>query len=97
MSAKRSRTRNAKPKPEAAGVERLRQVFIEQIRARGRVHHRAVLAAMRECLEHPATERMQEIALLLRGKLRLWPQKVNDLEGVREALTGESGAGEASG
>ena len=97
MSAKRRRTRSAKPTREPSGVERLGQVFIEQIRSRGRIHHRALLAAMRECLEHPATERTQELAMMLRGKLRLWPQKVKDIEDVRRTLAGESGSGEASG
>jgi len=97
MPAKRSRAPNAKTKPTAPGVERLREIFLEQIRARGRVHQRAVLAAMRECLEHPATEHMQEIALLLGRKLRLRPQKVKDIAAVRRALTGEPDTREASG
>lgn len=77
-------------------IARLGNVFIEQIRAHGRIHYRALLRAMREHPGEGATDTSQEVALILRRKLRLRPRKVRDIEGVRRALAGGPDAGEDS-
>ena len=80
--------------PAQAGSEiaYLGKVFIEQIRNHGRVHHRALLRTMRERLGEGPTETSQEVAMILRGKLRLRPRNVRDIESVRRALAGEPNA-----
>ena len=86
MAAKRKRTRDAGASPNDPEVAWLRQVFTAQIRAHGRVHHRSLLAAMRRHLDNPATETAQDVAMLMRRKLRLLPRGVSHLASVREAL-----------
>ncbi|HUW56281.1 MAG TPA: hypothetical protein VMZ92_06570 [Planctomycetota bacterium] len=81
MAAKRKRRGDAD-----AATARLRKRFIDQIRAHGRVHHRSLLGAMRRHLETPATETAQDLAMLMRRKLRLLPQRVKDIASVRKAL-----------
>jgi len=73
-----------------ADLRKLVAVFLETLRAHGRVNHRGLLASLRRRLDDPATELAQETALLLRRKLRLLPPKVNDLESVRRALDAEA-------
>ena len=78
----------ARAEPEIAHLSKL---FIDQIRAQGRVHHRTLLKGMRKLLGSPATETAQEVSMVLKGKLRLRPLKVKDIEGVRKALGATSG------
>ena len=47
--------------------QRLLAAFAAQVKARGRAHHRALLAAMRKGAAAPATEGMQEFALAIKG------------------------------
>ena len=75
-------------------IDRLRAAFVDQIRAHGRVHHRSLLKAMRRHLENPATESAQDLAMLLRHKLGLLPQKIKDIASVRQALDAASSAAE---
>ena len=51
-------------------VALLTKTFRDQIRSRGRAHHRALLREMRERGSASATEPTQELALTLKGKLR---------------------------
>ncbi|HUV38322.1 MAG TPA: hypothetical protein VMY39_01855 [Planctomycetota bacterium] len=73
-----------------ADLARFVEVFTAQLRANGRAHHRALLAAMRKHLDLPATATAQEVALTLAGRLRFTPPGVNDLPAVRQALKSET-------
>ena len=78
--------RNAGVGPDDADLKRLVEVFAHQLRTRGRGHHRALLAAMRKQLDEPATTLEQEVALVLKRRLRLRGPKVADVESVGRAL-----------
>ncbi|KPL01459.1 MAG: hypothetical protein AMK75_04840 [Planctomycetes bacterium SM23_65] len=92
MSANEEPTRDADTAQAGPEIAHLRKVFADRVRAYGRVHHRALLRAMRTYLERGATELAQEVSMMLRGKLRLRPQKVKDIESVRAALKSASSA-----
>ena len=90
MSANEEPARDADVARTEPEVAHLRKVFTDLVRAHGRVHHRVLLKEMRKHLERGATELAQEVCLMLGRKLRLWPQKVKDVESVREAFEAAS-------
>ena len=92
MCANEEPTRDADTAQAGPEVAHLSKVFTDQVRAYGRVHHRALFRAMRTYLERGASELAQEVSMMLRGKLRLRPQKVKDVESVRKALKTVSSA-----
>lgn len=69
------------------------RLVFRQLKRRGRLHLRGLLGAMRKRLDVPATEPSQEIAMLLRGKLRLRAPRMHDVEAVRRILEGAQGDG----
>ena len=56
-------------------VRRLMQTFRDQVGSAGRAHHRALLKEMRAAAANPVTEPLQELALTVKGKLRLFASK----------------------
>jgi heterodisulfide reductase subunit C len=94
LAAARKLAVDARVAPAEPDVACLMNAFVSQIRRFGRAHHRSLLARMRRRLKAPATERTQEFAMLLGGKLRLRPQKVKDIESVLRAFPAETATGE---
>ena len=72
--------------PEIGSLKTLLGAYIL---GHGRISQRWILRHMRRILgagaTESATEAGQELAMMLRGKLRLFPQKVKDLAAVRRA------------
>lgn len=93
MSEDRKAAKGAGVPPDDAEVAFLAGVFREQLRLHGRAHHRGLLEALRKRLGTAATEKEQEVAMMLRRKLRWRPPKVKDVTAVRRALEADAAAG----
>jgi heterodisulfide reductase subunit C len=77
--------------PAEPEIALLMRTFADQVRTLGRSHLRALLKTMRLRTPGAATEGAQELAMLFKHKLLLFPQKVRDIESVRKLLDAPQG------